>query len=70
MKQPPKWKFAIAVWIAIYPAIVTLQFVLGNILKNMNIPLRSLLMTLILVPLMVYILLPLVRKLLGNWLNQ
>jgi len=70
MKQPPKWTFAIAVWIAIYPAIVLLQFSLGSALKTMNIPLRSLIMTIILVPTMVFVLLPLVRKILGDWLNR
>lgn len=70
MKQPPKWKFAIMVWIAIYPMITILQFALGAQLKDMPIPLRSLIMTLILVPMMVFVMLPLLRKLLGKWLSK
>lgn len=70
MKQPPKWKFAVMVWIAIYPMITTLQYVLGAQMKDMPIPLRSLIMTLILVPLMVFGMLPLLRKLLGKWLSK
>ena len=70
MKQPPKWKFAVMVWIAIYPMITTLQYALGAQMKDMPIPLRSLIMTLILVPMMVFVMLPLLRKILGKWLSK
>lgn len=70
MKQPPKWKFALMVWIAIYPSITLVQLLIGKQLTNLALPIRTLIMTGILVPLMVYVLLPLVRKLLGNWLNK
>lgn len=70
MKQPPKWKFAIMVWIAIYPMITTLQYALGAQLKEFSIPLRSLIMTLILVPMMVFVMLPILRKILGKWLSK
>lgn len=70
MKQPPKWKFAIMVWLAIYPTITLVGFLIGDLIKNWPLPLKSLLMTGILVPLMVFILLPLLRKLLGDWLHK
>ena len=70
MKQPPKWKFALMVWIAIYPSIMLVQLLIGNQIISLPLPLRSLIMTGILVPLMVYVLLPFLRKILGNWLNK
>jgi len=70
MQQPPKWKFALMVWIAIYPSIMIVQLLIGNQIINLPMPLRSLIMTGILVPLMVYVLLPLLRKVLQNWLNK
>lgn len=70
MKQPPKWKFAIMVWLAIYPTITLVTFLIGDYIKQLPLPLKTLLLTGILVPLMVFILLPLLRKLLGNWLNK
>ncbi|MBN8640482.1 MAG: hypothetical protein J0L86_01605 [Flavobacteriales bacterium] len=70
MKQPPKWKFALMVWMAIYPSITLVQLLIGKQLTSLPLPLRTLIMTGILVPLMVYVLLPLFRKLLGNWLNK
>ncbi len=70
MKQPPKWKFALMVWIAIYPSITIVQLLIGEQILDFPLPLRTLIMTGILVPLMVYVLLPLLRKMLGNWLNK
>lgn len=70
MKQPPKWKFAIMVWLAIYPTITLVSFLIGDTIKNLSLPLKTLLMTGILVPLMVFVLLPLLRKILGSWLHK
>ncbi|MFI0425823.1 MAG: hypothetical protein ACH34V_02595 [Flavobacterium sp.] len=70
MKQPPKWKFAIMVWLAIYPTITLVTFLIGDYIKNLPLPLKTLLLTGILVPTMVFILLPFLRKILGNWLNK
>lgn len=70
MKQPPKWKFAVMVWLAIYPTITLVTFLIGDYIKNLPLPLKTLIMTGILVPLMVFVLLPILRKLMGNWLNK
>lgn len=69
MKPTKKWKFALMVWVAIYPAITLLSYLIGNEIKDFPLALRTLIMTGILVPLMVYVLLPLLRKIIGNWLN-
>jgi antibiotic biosynthesis monooxygenase (ABM) superfamily enzyme len=70
MKQPPKWKFAVMVWLAIYPTITFVSYLIGDVIKDWPLPLKTLLMTGILVPTMVFILLPILRKLLTNWLNK
>ena len=70
MKQPPKWKFAIMVWLAIYPTITFVSFLIGDTIKNWPLPLKNLLMTGILFPLMVFVLLPFLRKILGSWLQK
>jgi antibiotic biosynthesis monooxygenase (ABM) superfamily enzyme len=70
MNQSPKWKFAIMVWLAIYPAITLLTYLIGDLIKNLPLPLKTLIMTGILVPLMIFVLLPLLRKVMGNWLNK
>jgi antibiotic biosynthesis monooxygenase (ABM) superfamily enzyme len=70
MKQPPKWKFAVMVWLAIYPTLTFVSYLIGDVIKDWPLPLKTLLMTGILVPTMVFILLPILRKLLTNWLNK
>lgn len=68
--KPPKWKFALMVWIAIYPSITLLSYLIGDFIKNSPLAIRTLIMTGILVPLMVFILLPLLSKILKNWLHK
>jgi len=70
MKQPPKWKFAVMVWLAIYPTITLVTFIIGDSIQKFPLPIKTLIMTGILVPLMIFVLLPLLRKLLKNWLNK
>jgi antibiotic biosynthesis monooxygenase (ABM) superfamily enzyme len=71
MKPPKKWKMAILIWLAIYP-LITLLFAFGGeylILIN-PLPLRTLVITAIAVPIMVFICIPLLQKLLKNWISK
>ena len=56
---------------AIYP-LVTLFFGLfgGQIMAIHPLPLRTLVITLVLVPLMVFVLIPLLQRVLGKWLHK
>jgi hypothetical protein len=71
MKPPKKWKFAIIVWLAIYPIITAIFFFFGKYLVQINpLPLRTLVITLIAVPLMTFISMPQMQKLFKNWLSK
>ncbi|PBQ30926.1 hypothetical protein CNR22_03775 [Sphingobacteriaceae bacterium] len=71
MKPPKKWKMAIVIWLAIYPLITAVFMIFGKYLMQIEfVPLRTLVMTLILVPTMVFILMPFVMKLLGDWIKK
>lgn len=71
MAAPKKWKMAVIIWIAIYPTITTLFFLLGSVLlKIPYLPVRTLILTLIVVPLMVFVLLPFLQKVFKNWLSK
>ena len=71
MKPPKKWKMAILIWIAIYPLITTVFAVFGKYLMQIEIlPLRTFIITVVLVPTMVFVLIPLLQKLLANWLRK
>jgi antibiotic biosynthesis monooxygenase (ABM) superfamily enzyme len=71
MKPPKKWKMAVLIWLAIYP-LVTLIFAFGGeLLLSINpLPLRTLAITLVVVPIMVFICIPLLQKLLKSWLTK
>lgn len=71
MKPPKKWKMAIVIWLAIYPLITTIFALLGKQLIQIEpLPLRTLIITVIAVPIMVFILIPTLQKLLRNWLSK
>ena len=70
MKQTPKWKFSVMVWIAINPAITLLTYLISDKINNLPLPIKTLIMMGILVPLMIFVSLPILRKILGNWLNK
>lgn len=59
-----KRRNTIIVWIAIYPAITLLSYAIGGELNNLPVYLRTLILTGILVPLMVYFLIPFWAKVL------
>lgn len=69
MKPPKKWKMAILIWLAIYPLITLIFALIGKQLIQIDpLTLRTLIITLIAVPIMVFILIPTLQKLLHNWL--
>lgn len=70
MKAPPRWKTAILIWLAIYPSITALMLLFGEHLVSFPVPIRTLLMTAVLVPLMVFVLLPALQKLFAGWLRK
>jgi antibiotic biosynthesis monooxygenase (ABM) superfamily enzyme len=70
MKKPPKYKTAIMIWLAIYPSVTVLFYLLGDKISALPIFIRTLILTLILVPLMVFILLPILQKVMQKWLMK
>ena len=70
-KQPKKWKMAVLVWLAIYPTITALMALFGHHFNSISpLPLRTLVITLICVPLMVFSIIPVLQRLLQKWMNQ
>jgi uncharacterized protein len=66
---PPRWKMAVLTWIAIYPALILVSLALAPVLGTWPMPLRLLLMTLILVPLMTWVLMPALARAARRWLH-
>jgi antibiotic biosynthesis monooxygenase (ABM) superfamily enzyme len=71
MKAPKKWKMAIIICLAIYPTITLLFLFAGKYFMLIDIlPLRTLVITVIAVPLMVFVLIPTLQKVFKSWLSK
>lgn len=68
VQPPPRWKMAATTWLAIYPTITTLLLIAQEPLTAVSTPVRTLLLTGLLVPLMTYVLMPGLTRLLRGWL--
>lgn len=71
IKEPVKWKMAVLVWIAIYPTITILFVLFGDLFAQITpMALQTLVTTLLVVPLMVFWIMPFLQRLLTDWLNK
>jgi antibiotic biosynthesis monooxygenase (ABM) superfamily enzyme len=69
LPRPPRWKQAVAIWLAFFPVSLAFNFAFGHWLGELALAPRILLSTLALTPLMVFIFIPLATRLLAGWLN-
>ncbi len=65
---PPRYKMAVVTWIAVFPIITTIFVILNPILSVLPLLLRTLLLTLIMVSLMTYVVMPRMTRLFSFWL--
>lgn len=70
MKNGIQHKRAFLVWLAIYPLITVLFYLLGDFLIQFPIPIRTLILTGIAVPIVAYVILPFYNKIFAKWLNK
>jgi antibiotic biosynthesis monooxygenase (ABM) superfamily enzyme len=70
MTPPPRWKMAIITWIAIYPIITILLLILGPvILGHLPIPAVTLILSVTLVALMTFVVMPVLTRAFRPWLQ-
>ncbi|CAM3051320.1 MULTISPECIES: antibiotic biosynthesis monooxygenase [Pseudomonas] len=67
--RPPRWKQAVAIWLAFFPVSLLFNVGLGPLLSELDLFSRVLVSTLALTPLMVYFFIPLSTHLLASWLH-
>lgn len=70
MKQPPKYKIAIIIWLAVYPTANIILFFLGDYLMQLPLLLRTFILTVIMVFVLVFFLEPLLTKVFSKWLSK
>ena len=66
----PRYKTMVITWLAIYPALTLILALFGDQLREMALPLRTLVITAVLVPSAVYVLIPLLRRVFAAWITR
>ena len=68
---PPRHKLAVLTWLAIYPTVTIVSIAIDAIgLTGAPLPLRTLALTLIVVPSVVFLIAPALSRLLRPWLTR
>ncbi|WP_159945033.1 MULTISPECIES: hypothetical protein [unclassified Nocardiopsis] len=68
MTRPPRYKQAVVSWLGVYPLITLLLWLLGPVVSDLPLPLVTLVLTLVLVSLQTYAVIPLLTRLFRPWL--
>lgn len=66
---PPRYKVAVVVWLAIYPTVVLVLLLIRPFTLSLPLGLQALVLTLIVVPVAVWLLIPRLNRLLARWLS-
>jgi antibiotic biosynthesis monooxygenase (ABM) superfamily enzyme len=69
MQPPPDWKMAVLILVGLYPIVVLDAMFLSPLLTFLPWPVGILVSLMVSVPIMVWIVLPLLSKVLGSWLG-
>jgi antibiotic biosynthesis monooxygenase (ABM) superfamily enzyme len=67
--MPPRYKTALLILLGLYPLILVLDFVLGPFLVGLPGPIQLLFSLMVSVPMMVWVVLPLLTQLFSGWLH-
>jgi antibiotic biosynthesis monooxygenase (ABM) superfamily enzyme len=68
-KAPPRWKQAVMIWFAFFPLSLGVTLLLGELLPGLATPPRVLVSTLLMTPVMTYLVLPWLTRTLSWWLE-
>lgn len=66
---PPRWKQAVTIWLGFFPVSLLSSVTLGHLLEGQHVVIRTLVSTLVLTPLMAYLVLPRITGALQWWLH-
>ncbi len=66
---PPRWKVAVVTWLGIFPTVLLLFTLLGETIAPWPLPLRTLVITLLVVLIMTWVVAPQLTRLLKPWLH-
>ena len=67
-QTPPRYKIVAITWLAIYPLLTAVFYFFGDQLLQLPLGFRTLVVTAIIVPVMLYVVMPLMTPLFARWL--
>lgn len=62
------WKIALLTWIGLWPTVTVVMWVVQPQLQDLPVPVQTLLLTAMIVPLMAWVHMPLLTRLFRGWL--
>lgn len=65
---PPRYKMTLIGWFALYPAVTSIFWFFGSWLAELPLFLRTFLVTIVVIILMTYVLMPFMTKIFATWL--
>jgi antibiotic biosynthesis monooxygenase (ABM) superfamily enzyme len=66
--RPPRYKQAILTWVGVYPALTLTLYLLGPIMEGWPLPLRTLLVSVVMVIALVWLILPFLMRTFRSWM--
>ena len=66
--RPPRYKQAVITWLGVYPILTATLALLRPLMGTWPLPLQTLLVTLLLVPLLTYLIFPALNRAFRAWL--
>jgi uncharacterized protein len=66
--SPPRYKMAVVTWLAVFPLITLIFALFGPLLSQLPTLLRTLILTMVMVTLMTYVIMPRLTRLFSFWL--
>ncbi len=67
---PPRWKQMCAIFVVFFPLSVAANYATSHLLPDVPLPLRVLTSVVVMTPIMTYLALPWITRLLAPWLNR
>ena len=68
MHRSPVWKIALLTWLGLWPVVTLMMCTVRPLLADLPVPLQTLIMTAIIVPLMTWAWMPVLTRLFRGWL--
>ena len=67
--RAPRYKQAIVTWLGVYPALTLILALLGPAIESWPLPLRTLLVSLVMVVALMWVILPFLMRVFQRWLH-